>query len=357
MRLKCVLLIMVMCITLAGCNSAEPLISEGSGEETTQRAIADTDTQQNDEGTVGDKEVLEDWSNWCDGSLPYSYGSVLNLLAKSDDDGELMPMLDDSNKAVNGVLSVYVDYRLDLDNYPYEGKADMVMLVAVNDVLCNFTLDGKQSTNGRIVTNKTVNQQFTESLIINDCNLVAGENKVSVYIVTYYPQVGHYSTNCISRPFGSDITQTQSQLCTLDISELSGVSKVTADDVEYEQIDVLLGETSDFVYEKVYFDESRLCMTINKNMIGYKFINKRYDFAPVQRDTVCLVLQNGELVPAWDGKELLSMPLTDEDISINLPISCEMEEGAYSLICFVFIDLEDDAEMTWSERLFYISSE
>lgn len=357
MKLKCILLCLIMSTTLFGCASSEPLIS-GSKAETQSKTEISMESNSEDsyinESTSSDKVVSSDWSNWADGSLSYPYGSTLNLLA--DTNGTLM--FDGTTKALDGTLSIYTAYALQLDNYPYEGEADMVMLVAVNDVLCEFNLNGEQSENGSLTVQRPVNTDITESLTINDCNLVVGENEVSVYIAVYFPQIGHVTINSLSRPFQSDTEQTQSHTVTLGVAELSGVTSLTVNQVNEQECNNLMSESSDFIYEQISFDSSKRCTTVAPGGItSYHFVNKRFDSVPEQRNSICLVLHNGKLIPAWNGSELLEIPFTKEDISINLPVVCEMKEGDYSFMTYVFFDLDDDSGLMYSERLFYINSD
>lgn len=357
MKLKRILLCFMMSTALFGCASSEPLISESKAEtqsKTESSMESNSEDANINESTISDKTVLSDWSNWADGSLSYPYGSALNLFA--DTNGTLM--FDGTTKALDGTLSIYTAYALQLENYPYEGEADMVMLVAVNDVLCEFNLNGEQSKNGLLTVQRSVNTDIVESLTMNDCNLVVGENEVSVYIAVYFPQIGHVTINSLSRPFQSDTEQTQSHTVTLDVAELSGVTSITINQVDEQERDNLMSESSDFIYEQISFDSSKRCTTIAPDGIAsYHFVNKRFDSVPEQRNAICLVLHNGKLIPAWNGSELLEIPFTNEDISINLPFECEMKEGDYSFLTYVFFDFDDDSGLMYSERLFYVNSD
>lgn len=357
MKLKCILLCLVMSATLFGCASSEPLISESQAQtqsKTESSVESNSEDSYIDKSTESDKALLSDWSNWADGSLSYPYGSALNLFA--DTNGTLM--FDGTTQASDGTLSIYTFYALQLDDYPHEGEADMVMLVAVNDVLCEFDLNGEASTNGSLTASRAINTEIMESLTINDCNLVVGENEVSVYIAVYFPQIGHVTINSLSRPFQSATEQAQSHTVTLDVAELSGVTALTTNQIdEQEQYD-LMNESSDFVYEQLSFDSSKRCTTIAPDSLtSYHFVNKRFDSVPEQRNSVCLVLHNGNLIPAWNGSQLLEIPFTNEDISIELPVVCEMKDGDYSFMTYVFFDLEDDSGLMYTERLFYVNGD
>lgn len=72
----------------------------------------------------------------------------------------------------------------------------------------------------------------------------------------------------------------------------------------------------------------------------------------LDRNVICLVMKNGELLPAWNGSELLQIEFTTDIISASLPITNTIENGEYALLSYFMFDIENDSFIP-TDRLFY----
>lgn len=335
MKVKFILFLLTVCVMLSGCVQTDKLI--------------DGESSGNSSASV--EELLPDWSNWAD--LRYSPGTAFNLW--KDDKGT--PMGETSNtKAVDGKLSIYTVFRFDLDNYNHKADANAVMLVAVNDVLCNFTHNGEQSKNGFLKISRPVNVQHTELLTVSDCNMSVGENEITVMCAVYFPTIGWSMADIITRKFQSDIEQKQSETFTFAAEDFSGIEFIKSSEMTETAANSFLSKSSDFTYNRISYDSHKHCSSIAYGSpISFEFINKDQKQKPVTRNAVCLVLKNGELIPAWNGEKLLEISFTDDDLGVRLPVSYELDKGEYAMMSFILFNMTEDkgSEVSHHMKILY----
>lgn len=304
--------------------------------------------------------LAPDWSNWADGSMPGAYGGGINLWKSvgGDENNSVDAvvknvMLDGEVTANNGILDVFLTYSFTEGEYDGEKTMNTVVLVTVNDELCDFVLDGKRSENGLLVTEKPMDTDLVEALTVEDCNLVKGENELAVHVAVYFPS-GHSFASSVSRTFVSEVEKESSTDYGFDVRTLAGSEVVTSEEKDDREIRHWLGKTGEFLYEKISFDESKRCMTVaTDSEIKMSFPNRRGEKGTVTRKAIVLVLRNGQPIGAWDGETVGSLSLGEEDLNVTLPITVEMEAGDYAHLSFVLFDGEDDMGTTVTERLFY----
>lgn len=304
--------------------------------------------------------LAPDWSNWADGSMPGGYGGGINLWKSSGEDcagsaeevGKYI-MLDGEVLADDGVLDVFLKYSFTEGEYDGEKTMNTVVLVTVNDEICDFVLGGKRSENGLLITEKPMDINLSEALTVEDCSLVKGENELAVHVAVYFPS-GHSFASSVSRIFVSEVEKECSTNYGCEVGTLSGSEVVTSEGKDDREIRHWLGKTGDFLYEKISFDESKRCMTVGTDSaIKMSFPNTRGEKEAVERQALVLVLKNGRPIGAWDGEKIGSLVLGKEDLNVSLPITIEKKAEEYVHLTFVFFDMEYDTGTFVAERLFY----
>ena len=119
--------------------------------------------------------------------------------------------------------------------------------------------------------------------------------------------------------------------------------------------DITVRKTEDYLYEKISFDSSKRCMTVGTDSeIKMSFPNqRRSEKEPVARKAFVLALKNGQPIGAWDGENIGSLVLGEEDLNVTLPLTIVKKTGDYAHLSFVLFDGEDDMGTFVTERLFY----
>ncbi|MBP3618692.1 MAG: hypothetical protein J6J38_11700 [Lachnospiraceae bacterium] len=304
--------------------------------------------------------LAPDWSNWADGSMPGGYGGGIELWKsfggdeKNSADTVAKNIMSDWEViSKDGTLDVFLNYSFTAGEYKGKKTMNTVVLVTVNDEVCDFTLDGKASENGLLVTEKPMGEELTEALSLKDCSVVEGENELAVHVAVYFP-CGHTwaaSDSCI---FVSESEKESSVNYSADVRTLTGCEVVTSEDKDEREIAHWVGKTEDYLYEKISFDSSKRCMTVGTDSeIKMSFPNqRRSEKEPVARKAFVLALKNGQPIGAWDGETIGSLVLGEEDLNVTLPLTIEKKAGDYAHVSFVLFDGEDDMGTFVTERLF-----
>lgn len=314
-------------------------------------------------GEGGEKNAFPtlapDWSNWADGSMPGSFGGGINLWKSAGGDSTNSVeeigknvMLDGEVVTKDGTLEVYLNYFFDIEKPQRKAMMNTVVLVTVNDEVCDFTLDGQKSENGLLLAEKPLGAELTEALLVEDSRLVKGDNELAVHMAVYYPN-GHASAASVSRIFVSEIERESSVSYDCDVRTLDGSEVVTSDGKDDREIRHLLGMSSDFLYEQSSFDSSKRCTTVaDDSDIKMSFPNQRGKKEAVARQAIVLVLKNGQPIGAWDGETIGSLVLNEADLNVTLPITLKKNAEEYAHLSFVFFDADSDIDTFVAERLF-----
>ena len=304
--------------------------------------------------------LAPDWSNWADGSMPGGYGGGIELWKSSGRD-EKNPvdtvaknsMSDREVISEDGTLDVFVNYSFTVGEYKGKETMNTVVLVTVNDEVCDFTLGGQTSENGLLVTEKPMGEELTEALSVKDCSVMEGENELAVHMAVYFP-CGHTQAASESCIFVSECEKESSVTYGTDVRMLTGSEVVTNEDKDDREIAHWLGKTEDYLYEKLSFDSSKRCMTVGTDSeIKMSFPNqRRSEKEPVARKAFVLALKNGQPIGAWDGETIGGLVLGEEDLNVTLPLTIEKKAGDYAHVSFVLFDGDDDMGTFVTERLF-----
>lgn len=304
--------------------------------------------------------LAPDWSNWTSEEMPGGYGGGINLWKSAGGDetnsmdavGKNV-MLDGEVTVNDGILDVFLRYCFTEGEYSGEETMNTVVLVTVNDEICDFVLGGKRSQNGLLITEKSMDINLSEALTVADCSLVKGDNELAVHVAVYFPS-GHSFASSVSRIFVSEVEKECSTNYGCEVGTLSGSEVVTSEGKDDREIRHWLGKTGDFLYEKISFDESKRCMTVGTDSaIKMSFPNTRGETGAVERQAIVLVLRNGQPVGVWDGETIGCLSLGEEDLNVTLPLTIEKKVGEYAHLSFVFFDGEEDMGTFVTERLFY----
>lgn len=291
--------------------------------------------------------------------MPGGYGGGIELWKSSGGDEKNSAdtvakniMSDREVISKDGTLDVFLNYSFTAGEYKGKETMNTVVLVTVNDEICDFTLDGQASENGLLVTEKPMGEELTEALSLKDCSVVEGENELAVHVAVYFP-CGHTwaaSDSCI---FVSEVEKNAGTEYGYDVEALAGCEVATSEGKDDREIRSLLGKNTEFRYDKISFNSANRCMTVaTDSEIKMSFPNQRGEQKSVARQGIVLVLKNGEPVGAWDGEVIGKLALTEEDLNVTLPITVEKEAGEYAHLTFVFFDADSDADNFFSEQLF-----
>lgn len=329
--------ILSLSVLFAGCSEKKPLLSEkNNGVQEMEATPYPT--------------LAPDWSNWTDSSVSSPFGAAVNLYDKND------AIFGMGTVMTGDTVEAKLGYRLDLDEYREYGEAQTVFIVTVNDAVCEFQLDGKQSEGGALSVNREINQDKMESLLVTDCNLKEGENELAVHMAIFFPQIRHSTVLSISRTFQTETSrvQTATGLCGTE-NELE-FTMTTSDGMDEREIKAELNKGNQLYYEQISFDSSKRCTTVPRDGdFGFEFRNKNGAAGdiPAQRKLLVLELKDGKLIPMQGDKNFYMCSLTEQELCMKIPMAMKGKQGEYAHMTVVCFDMKNDAGSSCMESLFY----
>lgn len=324
-------------VLFAGCSEKKTLLlDEGNEQQLSETTPYPT--------------LAPDWSNWAAGSVSSPFGAAVNLY--------------DKNEAIFGIGTVItgdtieakLGYRLDLDEYKEYGEAQTVVIVTMNDMVCEFQLDGKQSEGGALSVKREINEEKMESLLVTDCNLKEGENELAVHMAVHFPQIGHSSVLSISRTFQAEKSriQTATGLCGTE-NELE-FTMTTSEGMDERRIKAEITKGSKLYYEQLSFDSSKRCTTVPcDGDFGFELRNNSGTTGdtPAQREFLVLAMKDGKLIPIQGDKKFYMCSLTEQELCMKIPMELNGEPGEYALISLLLFDMRMDGASICMDSLFY----
>lgn len=345
------ILCLCACLLLTACGrTAPPLIGSEAAHDSAPLQTSAPDASEPEAPAT----LAADWSNWVDGSLPYSYGCRMNLLVPEQSTDGLTPMVGAAANLSGDPVSVWVNYTIELDGYSVPGDARMTCLVSVNGQLCDFTLDGRQSDGGILTKQTAINTEHLENLVIEDCTIQAENNTLTFYLIAYFPQRGRMTASPITRTFTSETVKTQSSAITYPDSA-DGLKIINAADITQDEREALLKESSNFRIQQLRFEEMKNCSHVAADSpTAYRYISRdnTTDEPAANSTLLCAVLRNGEPIPAFGGNPLLQIPVTADLICAEIPFQAGLQAGEYSHITFLIFDEANNVDH-YSEKLYY----
>lgn len=328
--------VLSLCMLVAGCSEKKPLLSEEKSEE-----------QETE--TTPFPTLAPDWSNWTDDSVSSPFGAAFNLYDKEN------VVFGMGTVMTGDTVEAKLGYCLAIDDYKEYGEAQTVVIVTVNDVVCEFQLDGKQSEGGALSVDREINVEKMESLLVTDCNLKEGENELAVHMAIYFPQIGHSSVLSISRTFQTETSRIQiaTGLCGTE-NELA-FTVTTSDGMDERGIKTELNKGNQLYYEQISFDSSKRCTTIPcDGKFGFEFRNKNgvAGDIPAQKELLVLELRDGQLIPMQGDKNFYMCSLTEQELCMKIPMEVNGEPGEYAHMTVVCFDMMNDTGSFCMESLF-----
>lgn len=329
--------VLSLSVLFAGCSEKKPLLSEEKNE------VQETET-------TPFPTMAPDWSNWTDSSISSPFGAALNLYDKED------AVFGMGTVMTGDTVEAKLGYCLAIDDYKEYGEAQTVVIVTVNDMVCEFQLDGKQSEGGALSVKREINQDKMESLLVTDCNLKEGENELAVHMAIYFPQIGHSSVLSISRTFQTETSRIQiaTGLCGTE-NELE-FTVTTSDGMDERGIKAEITKGSKLYYEQLSFDSSRRCTTVPcDGDFGFELRNNSgaTGDTPAQREFLVLAMRDGKLIPIQGDKNFYMCSLTEQELCMKIPMEVEGEPGEYALISLLLFDMRMDGDSICRDSLFY----
>lgn len=335
--------ILFAALLLCGCqNSAPELVpetaqtTEQTTGQTTESTSAVTTTAETTTAPPALLVLADDWSNRNE--LMRSHGISMNL---KNSDGEYIT---ESNcRAEQGTLSVQICCTPDTDPKVRPDDVQIVYFAAVNGQLCDFECGGVQGENGAVMLTRPVNQESADPLVLTDIPMQAGENTLAVYTLVYFPQMGLHSAGAYSVPFASDQAYAGETAKTADYSELDGAVTETAEGktpAEIRSFTVLLDVTE----PDTPYDSATGCRYISQETpLRFPLTNKNAE----ETRGFCVIMQDGAVIPAWNGAPLLTITMQKTNLVCYMPFSASCPEGKFTSFGCVYFAL--NAEYPESE--------
>ena len=342
MKIKAIICIAVVLMMMTSCSKTEKLIEDSSASSSiseTSATVSSDETTSNAE-TTSSEDIPKIWSEW---RINFSCGSACNLLNK---DRSLI----ESGKTVvkGGKLIFDMFYMADPGITENAEDAELTLITAVNGKICDTSLGDTKSNNGMLFKTVKSNEEIIEEFSVSDCELKSKDNSVNVMLLFYYPQTGHSSSVQVIRHFDSDTETTQTVTYKGADRHENIISYTTGEDTS------VLSGSPNFTIDKYSFDEKLLCTrAANGTPVGFQFLNSDASKTRTLSRTVLFICtDNGKYVPIVNDDPYFILPLTTDDLELDIPVTKLSGKGEYHSLFITGFDLNDEAAPFMSERLF-----
>ncbi len=343
MKIKNTFILLLTAFSLTACASKQPLVSDISSDRKTQTQARSEQTTVPETVVSKPETLAADWSNRNEIVSQTGTGGTVNILNKDKTEP-----LNAKTVMHGGKVESVVDYTIGLSGYPASEKAQICFCVTVGGKLCEFELAGEKSSGGMLCTEKNVNTELFDELVITDCDLVKGENKLCIMYSTYYPQLCTAFPTKLPKTFTSDVQTTQSKPIVLP--------QRYDDKFVYSSDKTELAQSTNFVFDQIRYDEQKAWSEVKSGTdVSIKLINIDMKMTgSVKRDMLIFVLQNGKPVEFADGKKYAMLRLEQIDCSVDIPLTKFTRSGQHELLTVCCFDMSEAVWCFRSEQMFLV---
>ena len=285
-----------------------------------------------------DEDALNDMNDWS-----------LFCFTEQGGDPEKLKIVDDENLPYHdGNAEMDLNLLLYAENACADYSVTTSMMLIVNGQVYDFSVDGKQSTDGILTMDLPYNQDLVYPFDMSGVPVQTGENEMMFWIFPYCEQKNFYlSPQSFTGYFTADkAADGLAPVSTLAQSDIRGLVTETTDGLSKEEIlrpDKLLTFT-DQQYLVSAQDGGRT-LTVKANApLHFEMLNMNNDLGPSNRSGYCMVFSNGRLLPAFQGKQLAELSFRDTELFYSVPFDTDFHAGDTAFIRCYYVQYENDKD-------------
>ena len=338
-RMTSMLLVCSLCALLSACSdhSAAPLVDTAAQES--NPGFGDFDAPAEDQSDAPESEETVNPEDMLAFNLGFS--------EKTGENGEPVYLQPEDFHAENGriIMNMVTDFSL-----PKDFSTDVMpsyVMVGINGELYDFTLNGKQSSNGLVQIDIPVGVQYSVPLEISGLNLEAGSGNQFVFVMAPFAEdemLHNMGPFIYDAPLTADQKTSGSSTVSIpDQSQIKGLDIETADGKTKDEIlfphngATRMFDEKDLLKE---MDDTSNVLTVKADtQLFLQFPNMNNENGPSRRSGICMALDGGTPLNAWAGSPLLKLSLTENDIFATVPLETAYQAGTEADLWMFYVDL------------------
>ena len=263
------------------------------------------------------------------------------------------------------------DKEIDLENIPADGSSlhltlnaiigdpeantpadyETVMLLTVNGQFCDFSLDGKSSTDGLYQTVLSANTDLVASLEATDLPVREGKNEFAFYTFHYNADLDKYLTSqSVSGWFTSDQSNAGKSIAAASEDAIGNISAVTAADKIAEDEIYTTRIVSDADYISSDADSiGHESFTVKPAPTLHYYILNADESA--NRSGILLFFDNGKLQPVWNGNLFGSVSVSEKELRKDISLKTDFKAGEKHHTNWFYLETQNDKSEASSDAV------
>lgn len=336
------LLTVFSCLTVYGCNDSQTPLYDPNYSTQEDTSAADSSEEATlpaePENITPLKQIVQDISGIFiqNGDTPPEL--ALHCFTEETDTSGTLTEIDknqlpmkDGTLQVGLNLLVYSPTEVD-----YKVKGTFVLFW--NGQAYDFSVDGRQSTDGALQLEIPYNQEMVFPFEAENLPVQNGENTLYFCFIPYCEETGLYLT---PQRYYAYFSAEQS------LDGRAPIAVTDEKDLPQECIEVVTDRAVAGTYKSVeqadVIHSRNGSYTLRPNPTFYLNICNIYNpEVTSNRSGIGMLFADGELQPIWNGQKYLSAALTSAELRKTIAAETSYQSGEKHNICMLYAELEDD---------------
>lgn len=349
-RTPLVLSISILCFLLAGCGQADtPLYDPNdSGTANTTTAPVTDELSVPVETTSIEQDQLPPLRKIAlDLAQDSNADSMFPLSFMTFTDEEMTTIDADSLPVQDGKIEMMLNILIySPDEEQKAASGTMVMIW--NGQIYDFTVDGKQSTDGSLTMQIPYNEDVLLPFTAEDLPVVEDDNSFSFVFIPYCEETGTYLT---SQKFDSHYNAKQTREGKESVHHETEDHFNAADIIEINDRDAALNISVVQDDDRISVEFDRYTVHANPTFL-LNISNASNIEGPANRSGIVMFCVDGVLQPVWNDAKYAYIETPDTVYAKSIQIHSDFKAGETHNILTVYAELKDDKN-TYSDPFIY----
>lgn len=349
MRMLTGILSMTVCLSMFGCGQETEVLYEPDASTAETTVSTAPVTEETIPAETEPSSYLRQQLEEIFGDAQYGFGrdriSQANMIgftelsAESDTPAEIN---DEALPVEDGTLQMELNLLLyTKDGAEYDLSTAFVL--CWNGAICDFSLDGKQSTDGVLYMDMQQNRECVVPFTAENLPVCEGENTFYFCAVPYCPETGRYWGTMLYFGYydAEEAREGQAPIPLAPETELDPACIISVKDMDEAMTDLNIAPDSRI---SILLDD---CYKVHANPTFYLNVaNYRNSDGPSNRHGFAMLFVDGRLQPIWNDARFAAVSAAETEYTRRYAVKTDFSAGEHRNVCLVYAELQDDKDFS-----------
>lgn len=210
-----------------------------------------------------------------------------------------------------------------------------------NGQIYDFTLDGRQSTNGMLQLDMRYWEEITVPFIAEDLPIREGDNTMFFWFFPYCEETGYLTAQNFIGYYDAEEARAGREPVTMTAEAELDPARITVETNKIKALTSSLVDPSDFISSNS--TDHRANYTVHETPTFYvNLCNAANAEGASNRSGIAMFFVDGQLQPVWNGANYAAVSATDRDYAKQFAVPTDFQSGEQHRVLMVYAEIQDD---------------